>query len=103
MAMKMGMAEGRAQGEFFEIATDADGAYVLSTMKKPTKTPYRVRNWREYNAALVNRGSLTFWIDEKVAETWVNTELSGGKGASNYYSDTAITTVLMLKEVFHMR
>lgn len=72
-------------------------------MKKPTKTTYHVRNWREYNAALVKRGSLTFWIDEKVAESWVNTELSGKRGASDYYSDVAITTVLTLMAVFDLQ
>ena len=30
-----------------------------------TKIQYRIRNWREYNAALVNRGSLTLWVDEE--------------------------------------
>jgi IS5 family transposase len=72
-------------------------------MKNTTKTQYRIRNWREYNAALVNRGSLTFWIDENVAEHWITTELSGGRGASNHYSDLAITTVLTLMAVFHLR
>ncbi len=26
---------------------------------------YRVRNWREYNRALVRRGSITLWVDEQ--------------------------------------
>ncbi|MEE8125667.1 MAG: hypothetical protein V3T42_07645 [Nitrospirales bacterium] len=25
---------------------------------------YRVRNWRTYNQALIDRGGITFWIDE---------------------------------------
>jgi len=25
---------------------------------------YRIRNWREYNRALINRGRLTVWFDE---------------------------------------
>ena len=29
------------------------------------KQQYRVRNWREYNQTLVNRGSLAFWITEE--------------------------------------
>jgi hypothetical protein len=29
---------------------------------------YRIHNWSEYNAALKQRGSLTFWIDESVLE-----------------------------------
>jgi len=40
-------------------------------MKK--KTTYRIRNWRDYNQSLVNRGSLTFWIDARQV-----TALSGG-------------------------
>jgi len=35
-------------------------------VKKKQKQRYRVRNWREYNAALVSRGSLTVWLDEAV-------------------------------------
>jgi hypothetical protein len=26
---------------------------------------YRIRNWREYNRALINRGRLTVWFDEQ--------------------------------------
>ena len=33
-----------------------------------TKQPYRVRNWKKYNRSLVQRGSLTVWIDEKIYE-----------------------------------
>ena len=31
---------------------------------------YRVRNWPEYNRALIRRGSLTFWIDEQAISGW---------------------------------
>jgi hypothetical protein len=26
---------------------------------------YKTTNWKQYNKALFNRGSLTFWIDEE--------------------------------------
>ncbi|TXY48837.1 IS5/IS1182 family transposase, partial [Vibrio cholerae] len=29
-------------------------------MPKPC---YKTNNWKQYNQALINRGSLTFWID----------------------------------------
>ena len=29
------------------------------------KQTYRIRNWKQYNESLVQRGSLTFWIDEE--------------------------------------
>ncbi|HGS4826889.1 TPA: IS5/IS1182 family transposase, partial [Vibrio cholerae] len=30
------------------------------------KPRYKTNNWKQYNKALINRGSLTFWIDEEV-------------------------------------
>jgi hypothetical protein len=35
-----------------------------------TKTPYRIRNWSAYNAALIARGSLTLWVDEEAVRAW---------------------------------
>jgi hypothetical protein len=34
------------------------------------KQKYRIENWSEYNNALKQRGSLTFWIEEGFEETW---------------------------------
>jgi IS5 family transposase len=64
------------------------------------KRRYRTRNWSEYNASLVRRGSLTLWIDKSVEDGWVNEELSGRRGASKTYSDNAIEMTLMLKVVY---
>ncbi|BAY59926.1 transposase (plasmid) [Leptolyngbya boryana NIES-2135] len=61
---------------------------------------YRIRNWSEYNAGLRQRGSLTFWIDESVLETWIIPKLSGKPGASVFYSDLAITTMITLKSIY---
>ena len=35
-----------------------------------SKRNYRVRNWKKYNAALINRGKLTLWLDEESIEGW---------------------------------
>ena len=44
----------------------ADSRFPMSifkrTQRKYVKKAYRVRNWREYEAGLRNRGSLTVWI-----------------------------------------
>ena len=32
----------------------------------------RITNWSEYNRALTNRGSLTFWLGEDLPELWFN-------------------------------
>ncbi len=63
---------------------------------------YRVRNWRDYNRALVARDRLTFWFDEDAIAGWRNTELRSGPGTPRIYSDTAIQCALVLKSVFHL-
>jgi IS5 family transposase len=63
---------------------------------------YRIRNWREYNKALVNRGSLTVWFDEKSIEEWHNTQPSGQRGRPYDYSDTAIICALTLRNLYRM-
>ena len=49
---------------------------------KEPKTSYRIRNWSKYNAALKQRGSLTFWIDDEVLAEWLNEEKTGKRGAA---------------------
>jgi hypothetical protein len=29
------------------------------------------RNWHEYNQKLINRGSLTFWLDQDCLNSWI--------------------------------
>lgn len=50
----------------------------------------------------MNRGSITFWIDDKATGAWFCTELHGGKGRSNIFSDVAIETALTVKGVFSL-
>lgn len=66
------------------------------------KQSYRIRNWREYNAALVERGSLTVWFDEASIQQWNEQEKTGKRGASKTYSDVAIQCGLVIREVFHL-
>jgi hypothetical protein len=66
-----------------------------------TKTPYRIRNWSQYNAALIERGSLTLWVDEEALTAW---RYTGPKqrGAQYVYTDAAIKCVLTLRTVYHL-
>jgi len=66
------------------------------------KRTYRTGNWKEYNAGLVQRGSLTLWIDQAVVDGWLSAERSGGRGASPTYSDLAILAALTLKVVYRL-
>lgn len=77
------------------------------TTKRPEKsrkkTVYRVSNWAEYNASLVQRGSLTVWIDEEVLQSWQPVpEGRRKRGGQAKYSDRAIECLLTLKAVFHL-
>jgi len=63
---------------------------------------YRIRNWREYNRALVNRGRLTVWFDEHAIAAWRNTEPPAGPGAPRLYADLAIDCALVFKSIYHL-
>jgi IS5 family transposase len=66
------------------------------------KRQYRICNWSEYNAALVQRGSLTVWVDEVVLADWHNLQRSGKPGKPCTYSDLAITCMATLQVVYHL-
>lgn len=68
-----------------------------------SKKDYRVRNWKDYNKSLVNRGSITFWIDEKNIRSWYEQQsFTKNRGRPNKYSDSSIIAILLLKQVFHL-
>jgi Transposase DDE domain len=69
---------------------------------KRTKPKYRIRNWRQYNSALVSRGSLTLWIDTRSTDTWLNRDCPTRKGRRRTYTDTAILCALLLREAYHL-
>jgi IS5 family transposase len=67
---------------------------------KKKKQLYRLRNWKEYNKALVSRGSLTVWISEDVLSQWHNQARTGKRGKPLAYSDTAILCMATVEEVY---
>ena len=54
---------------------------------------HRVTNWREYDAALRNRGSLTIWFTEEALADW-KAQPRTTPGGQRHYSDLAIETAL---------
>ena len=66
-------------------------------MSKPTPPTYRTTNWRSYNAALKQRGSLHIWFDPETV--WL-AEPSGRRGRSATFTDAAIQACLTLKALF---
>lgn len=70
-------------------------------MTKQTNTKYHIRNWSEYNRALINRGSLTIWFSKESLEKW-NAEPTSQRGRPKIYSDEAIVCALMIKAVYKL-
>ena len=69
-------------------------------MKK--KTAYRIRNWREYNRALKQRGSLTVWVSQDALAHWTTNDLTGAPGASPTYTDLAIETMAAVQAIYRL-
>jgi hypothetical protein len=67
-------------------------------MKKKTK--YRIRNWKEYNRSLRERGSLTFWISEELIDNWLTKEKTRGRGSAPRYTEAALLAMASVKFVF---
>ena len=63
---------------------------------KIPKATYKVGNWREYNRALRQRGSLTVWVSPEALATWTPAQ-TGRRGRPPAYSDLAIETGIMLR------
>lgn len=66
------------------------------------KQKFKVTNWRNYNKALINRGSVTFWLDDEAIQAWYEPATHTSRGRPQRYSDLAITTVLVVKRVFRL-
>lgn len=66
-----------------------------------TEPTYRIRNWADYNRALIQRGSITVWIDEKAIKNWFSTYHTCRAGRPATYSDEAILMILILREVYN--
>lgn len=87
---------------------------MMKGMKKPKppqphkqksegkKKQYKVRNWKEYNEALVNRGRILFWITEEAMQDWLEKQRTGKRGKPKVFSNTAVQTALTVQQVFHM-
>jgi len=66
------------------------------------KKHFRIRNWSEYNNALIKRGDLDIWIDEASVGSWLSVAHTRRAGRPEVYSDQAILLVLLLREIYHL-
>ena len=64
------------------------------------KAVYRVKNWPEYNAGLIERGNVSIWMDE--AMFVAAPESSSQRGRPQAYCDAVIQMLLALKSVYRL-
>ena len=65
------------------------------------KNAYRVRNWKDYNKSLVQRGSITFWFSKEVIQAWESGEKNDCHG-NQKYPDMIILCGLTLRQLFRL-
>ena len=65
------------------------------------KQKHKVMNWREYDASLRQRGSLTVWFTDEAIEGW-RAEPRTTPGGQPWYSPLAILTALTFRAVFRL-
>ena len=63
---------------------------------------YKIRNWSDYNRALIQRGSINFWIEQESLKKWFSSYHSCKSGRPETYSDEAILMLLTFREVFKL-
>jgi Transposase DDE domain len=73
----------------------------MPARRPPQKATYRVRNWKQYNDALVRRGSLTLWVEASTLDAW-RYQGPAQQGAQFQYSDLAVECLLTLRAVYHL-
>src|SRR3982751_1432306 len=61
----------------------------------------KLTNWREYDAGLRQRGSLTVWFTDEAVQAWT-AEPRTTRGGQPAYSPLAILTALTLRAVFRL-
>lgn len=72
-----------------------------SRRHKIKKALYKVTNWAEYNDALRNRGDITIWFTQDAVDHWRPAK-TGGRGRPVEYSDHAIQTAMLIRQVFKL-
>jgi hypothetical protein len=72
-----------------------------SLRHKIKKSRYKVTNWHDYNNALRRRGDFTIWFTEDATAGWRPVK-TGSRGRPQEYSDIAIETAELIRQVFHL-
>ena len=69
----------------------------MPTRQAAPKSAYRIRNWKQYNEALVRSGSLTLRVDQETLRTW-RYQGPSRRGAQFRFSDLATECLLRIAD-----
>ena len=75
--------------------------YPKRSQYKYAKSPYRIRNWPQYEAGPRRRGDLTVWLSDYAVEAW-RAPASGQPGGQRIYANVAIEAALAIRMVLHL-
>ena len=71
-------------------------------MTNKTKRQHRIRDWQQYNKALVSRGSLTLWVESRTIGAWRDYSTPVRRGRRRTYTDVAILCALTLRAIYKL-
>ena len=69
------------------------------TARKGTSR-YKIRNWKQYEAGLIQRGSISFWINDDAIDQWNPEAKDKTRGRQEEYSDLAIQICLTFRLLY---
>lgn len=67
------------------------------------KSKYKIKNWKEYNQGLCNRGSLTLWMSEELLEVWEQIDVTQKEVGKPTYPNGVIECCLVLGLTYGLR
>ena len=62
---------------------------------------YKIGNWCQYSAALINRGSLSLLVSDKAIQNW-NSNKTHIPGKQRKYSDLAIESAMLVRAMYKL-
>lgn len=63
---------------------------------------YKITNWKDYNRSLVQRGSLSIWMEEGIVDSWHAPRVTKRNGHPLVYSDDVILMALTVRCVYSL-
>lgn len=73
-------------------------------MRKLRNGKYKVKNWREYNKSLKNRGDITFWLSDDALGNLLEQDLViKPRRRQVKYSKNALQTIYTFRQIFNLR